>query len=330
MSRRLLLSASAIVLGLGLAAASPAWAQVVVPDASIEGPLQSVTHTSGSITLDGELVTWVGEMRVMDVTVRVLEDATIHSPTATLTLNQVDAPPALPGRSQNGFLGGTAIVTGASAAGILYATDVFVEPAENVIVGEATGAVDGDVTVNNVRAVALTDPRIPAGPPINGFGFEVIPSTIPVNSLLAIEGYFAEGTPKGVLHYHTLEADGGTLVRAGTREVSILRAQCRIRGGGRDELEVRGGTHNPAATPVTIEISDPTITTPTPAQPEVGWRRLTPTAAPVVDTTVTPRQGLYRFRRDNLNLPGSVCPAFVRASVANHATHSDVFAPDAR
>jgi hypothetical protein len=320
MSYRLLLGASAITLGL--AAASPARAQVVVPDASIEGPIQSVDPTPGGPVLGR---TWVGTMQVMGVTVRVLTTASIQSPTASLTLGQVGAAPPLPGRSQDGFLNGTAIATGDSVEGILYATDVFVEPAENVIVGEATAQqVDGDIRVNGVRAIALTDPRIAAGPPINGFGFEIIPSSIPLNSLLAIEGYFGND---GNLHYHTLEADGGTLVRAGTREVSVLRAQCRLRGGGRDELEVRGGTHNPAATPVTIEISDSTVV----GGPHPGaWRVLTPTAAPVVDTTVTPRQGLYRFRRDNLNLPGSVCPAFVRASVANHATHSDSFPVAAR
>jgi hypothetical protein len=319
MSRSLLLGATAIALALALPAAPPARAQAVVPDASIEGPIQSVDPTPGQGTLDGSSVSWVGQMQVMGVTVRVLTNASINSPTAALTLPQVSAAPPLPGRAQNGFLGGTAIATGDSAGGILYATDVFVEPAENVIVGEATGAADNDVTVNKVRAIALTDPRIKARPPINGFGFEILPSSIPLNSLLAIEGYFGSD---GNLRYHTLEADGGTLIRAGQPEVNVLRAQCRIRGGNRDELEVRGGTHTPANAVVTIQYRSPNNT----------WIALTPTVAPVVDNTVTPAQGLYRFNRSNLNFPGTVCPPLVRAriTVNNVRVFSAPFAPDSR
>jgi hypothetical protein len=325
MPRRLLLGVSAIALIAGAAASSPAQAQVVVPDASIEGPIQTVDPTPGSGTLGGNPVTWVGTMEVMGVTIRVLTGASINSPTTALTLADVGAPPALPGRSQDGFLGGTAIVTGDTAGGILYATDVFVEPAEHVIVGEATAQqIDGDIRVNGVRAQELTDARIDGADPINGFGFKIAPASIPVGTLLAIEGYY--GTD-GILHYHTLESDAGGLANPGVPEVSVLRAQCRIRGGGRDELEVRGGTHTPAGTAVTIEISDSTVATgPHPGQ----WRALTPTVTPVVDNTVSPPQGLYRFNRTNLNLPGSVCPAFVRASILNHTVHSADFAPASR
>jgi hypothetical protein len=324
MSRQLLFSASAIAVMGVASAAGPARAQVVVPDASIEGPIQSVDATPGSGLLGGVPVNWVGEMQVMGVKIRVLGDAPLHSPTASVTIADIaGVGNPLPGRTQDGFVGGTAIVTGDSSGSVIYATDVFVEAAENVILGEATMPANGNVTVNDVEAVRLLDPRMPAGLPINGFGFEINTTSIAAQSPLSLEGYFAGGK----LYYHTLEADGGTLARPTTPEVSVLRAQCRVRGGNRDELEVRGGTHTPAGTAVTIEISDSTVTTaPHPGQ----WRILTPTAAPIVDNTVTPAQGLYRFNRTNLNLPGSVCPAFVRASILNHTVHSDPLAPDSR
>lgn len=94
-------------------------------------------------------------------------------------------------------------------------------------------------------------------------------------------------------------------------------------------MEVRGGTHTPANAAVTIEISNPAG--PTTGQDQ-GYTSLPGTAAPVVDNTVVPAQGLYRYNRTNLNLPGSVCPAFVRARVGPAAAHvhSAAFAPDSR
>jgi hypothetical protein len=328
MSKTLLLGASAIALGIGIAAASPASAQVVVPDASLEGPIQSIDPTPGTGTLPSGPVDYSGTMQVMGITVRVLNNAIVRTDTAAVTVAQLAAAPPLAGRSQDGFVGGTAIVTGDSFGGIIYASNVFAEAAENVILGESTGILDGDITVNGVRAIASTDPRLTAGKPINGFGFEVIPASIPVNSLLSLIGYYANLPGNNNFYYHTLEADVGTLVNPNVPEVNVLRAQCRIRGGNRDELEVRGGTHTPANAAVTIQISDPSVTTGT----TPGWRNLTPTAAPVVDATVTPPQGLYRFNRTNLNLPGAVCPAFVRASITVNTvrTFSDPLAPDAR
>jgi hypothetical protein len=204
---------------------------------------------------------------------------------------------------------------------VIYATDVFSDLAENVVVGEATASVvDGPAnraTVNNIPLVPLDDERMPAGKPINGFGFEVNPTQITAGSLVSVEGYFAGGK----LNYHTLEADGAALVSPTTAGVSVLRAQCRIRGGGRDELEVRGGTKNPANAVVRIQYLNAAG----------AWVNLAPTVTPVVDATVSPPQGLFRYNSSALRFPGAICPGQIRAAFnANITVNSGGFTPDAR
>lgn len=323
MLRRLMLGASGITLAIGLAAT--AQAQAVLPDASIEGPISAVTTTAEAKLRAPCPGTGnaLGEMTVMGVKVKVLVGAVIHSDTnPALTLQNLKQAPALPGRTKNGFIGGTAIVNGDSVSGVLCANDVFVEIAENVVVGESTGTVvDTDTvtrsTINNVIVVPLTDPRLPAGPPINSFGFEINPDSIPVGSAFSVAGYFAAGK----IYYHTLEADAGTLIDEVSPQVSILRAQCRARNDGRnrDELEVRGGAVNPAEGPVTIEYLAPNGT----------WIAVTPSVAPIVDPLVTPPQGLYRYTSSSLNF-GPICPAQVRAVLAGGLATTDGFSPDSR
>jgi hypothetical protein len=162
--------------------------------------------------------------------------------------------------------------------------------------------------------------------PVNGFGFQIDPRTVTPGTLLSAEGYFAGSK----LYYHTIEADSGTLLNAAVPEVSVLRASCRIRGRTRDELEVRGGTHTPAATTVRIEYlkagQNPALDT--------SWQPVAPLVTSVADNTVVPAQGLYRYTASNLNL-GPVCPAQVRAVLPNvlaagKPVASEPFTPDSR
>ena len=314
---RFLCGVSGLALALGIAA-SPASAQLA--DVAIEGPIQSIDPSASGLEFGG----WTGEMVVMGATIRVRNGAEIHTPTnPAVTLNDLAYGP-LEGRTGDGFIGGTAIVTGDSVAGIIYANDVFSDFAENVIVGEATAIVeetDGSdtirrATINNMIIQAAKDPRMPAGPPINGFGFEIDPTNLANGSLVAAEGYFASGR----LYYHTLEADGGALLDPLSPQVSVLRASCRKRGGGRDELEVRGGTVNPANARVRIQYSLNGST----------WTNVNPVVTPVVDATVTPSQGLYRYNQSNLTLPGTVCPPQIRAIMNNTEIASAPFTPDSR
>jgi hypothetical protein len=326
------ISVAAVPLLLA-ALAAPASAQLA--DVAIEGPIHSVTPFTVPVieTLGTRAVNVVGEMRVMGVTIKVLDTTPIRTPTNdSLTLSDLATGP-LPGRgSAPGFVDGTAIVTGDSQGGVIYATDVFSDFAENVIVGEATGITEDEnlvtrATINRMIVQPSTDPRMPAGPPINSFGFEINPTNILEGSLVAAEGYHANNR----LYYHTLEADNGLLLNAGTPEVSVLRAQCRIRGRNRDELEVRGGTHDPANGRVTIQRFVPNVN----PLLEGSWQNVAPiNLVPIIDNTVSPPQGLYRYNASNLNL-GAVCPAQIRAVLRAAATTpiiatSAPFTPDSR
>ena len=323
MSNSLRSTVSAAALAVALGGAAPAMAQTaLLADVSIEGPIQGFqAATSGDVAPNGQPI--VGVMTVMGATIKVPANAAIHTPTnGSLTWTQFTTG-AFPGRGEPGFLGGTAIVTGDSQGGVIYAADVFSDMHEHVVVGEATSAVvDGPATratVNNIPLVPLDDARMPAGRPINGFGFEVNPSQITAGTLVSVEGYIAGGR----LNYHTFEADGAALTSRDTAEVSILRASCRYRGGNRNEMEVRGGTKNPAGGQVTIQYS----------YGNNAWTSVTPNVTSVADTTVTPQQGLYRYVTSSLTFPTGmrVCPGQVRAVfTAAPAVTSDVVTPESR
>ena len=202
-------------------------------------------------------------MVVMRARVSVPQGTPISTPTGELTgLSDLLGDP-LPGRFQAdgvtpvpGFLNGTAIINGTinDVTGVLEATDVFVEPAENVTIGSITEAVctnarcvgaGNRIRINGTLMRPLRDPRIAAGPVTNEFGFAVnltgvtvVPGT-PSGIAADAEGYF-DG--KVFRYFHLAVAAGtGTLVNAGT-EVSITRAQCRQRAGG-IELGILGNTH---------------------------------------------------------------------------------------
>jgi len=329
MLRNLMFGAAAIAL---MALSTPASAQVALSDVEIEGPMSHVEAYPQPVQDSGYSI--IGKMTVMGADVRVLETALIHTPTNSsnnpdpadrLTLADFQTG-RLPGRSQQGFTGGTAIVVGESLNGVIYASDVFSDLAENVVVGEATGKVtitrteviDGveivtgeavRSTINGMVIRPQTDRRMPAGPAINGFGLRVDANDITVGTLVAAEGYYVPS--QNTLWYHTLEADGAKLLNPSRTQVGILRASCRIRGGGRDELEVRGGTVNPANASVQIRLPAPTV-----ANPDrflsVGIVQAVPQPATVPGD---PPQGLFRADFRNLNIAGGVCPSQVRAVI---------------
>jgi len=262
----------------------------------------------------------IGTMTVMGIQVRILEDALFHTPTKTsldesnpLTIESF-AYERFPGRREDGFIGGTAIITGDSIGGQVYATDVFSDLFENVVVGEATGTVQTPAgvdraTINGMKIRRSTDKRMPAGPAINSFGLRVKEAEITSGSLVSAEGYYSSN--QDTLFYHTIEADGAPLLRTDTTQVGILRASCRIRGGGRDEVEVRGGAVNPADATVQIRLPDPTPNNPN-RFTSIGIVQAVPQAAPV---PTDPPQGLFRADFRNLTIPGGVCPTRVRAVI---------------
>jgi S-layer homology domain len=138
----------------------------------------------------------------LGVNVLIPATAPINSPSATLTIAQLADPTPLPGRSSPGFIGGTAIINGTTTGAISTADDVFVEPAENVVIGTITHATCtnadcsnlGDtLAVLNSPLVRLTDARIPAGPPSNAFGFAIdLSQGALVGAVVSAEGYFGQ------------------------------------------------------------------------------------------------------------------------------------------
>jgi hypothetical protein len=310
MRSHLLLGTAAVALAL---AAGPVHAQVTgtqVTGTEIEGPISGITHQAPTTDENGQSVK--GTVTVMGIEVRVRANALVHTPTATTTLEAL-ATDKMPGRDEKGFVGGTAIITGESINGKFYGDDVFSDLFEHVVVGEATGVQRDSsgvraMTINDMKIVRSSDPRMPAAPPINGFGLRIRPNSITPGTLVAAEGYYSKS--QDILYYHALEADSAELVNTTSTQVSILRADCRIRGGGRDEIEVRGGVANPGNAFVQIRIPSPT-----PANPDrflsIG------TVQAVADT---PPQGLYRADFRNLNLidpitGANVCPSRVRAVI---------------
>ena len=232
----------------------------------------------------------------------------------------VDVLPAqLPGRSDLGFIGGTAIITGTAvlddATGALLsitADTMFAEPAENVILGGITGVncsvstcdAPGDSLTNLGRPLLrLDDPRMPAVPVTDDFGFGIDLSLVSGPLPSAVEGYYGEDS---AFHYHTLAIDVGTtgtaLLNQGA-EVSIQRAQCDDQGGELD-FEVRGATHDPSSG--LVAFND------------------TATGAPLGDVDVETvidevtgqptRFGTFRFR-GTVDDPGGLgCPASITAT----------------
>ena len=146
----------------------------------------------------------------MGATIKVPATAAIHSPTNERPdLGAVHSTGPFPRRSQPGFLGGTAIVTGDSQGGVIYATDVFSDMSENVVVGEATASVvdgpadPGDGQQHPAGAAWTTRGCRLAGRSTASASRSTRP-TITAGTLVAVEGYYAGGQ----LNYHTFEADG--------------------------------------------------------------------------------------------------------------------------
>ncbi len=208
----------------------------------LEGPISALTD-------DGD---GTGSITVMGVTVDIPVGTPITTPTASLGITAAANPSVLPGRTQAGFVGGTAIIEGSGdLAGGYSADSVFLEPAENIL-GAATTSLPGESL--QVAGVALSptgDARIPNGPFTNVFGFEVDPDSVPQGSGVVSEGYLSNDG-SGVMNYFAIEVDGGTLVNAGITEVSISRAQCQEDPGNPIELRVQGAVHDFAPSDVSI------------------------------------------------------------------------------
>jgi hypothetical protein len=291
---------------------------------SVEGPLQSITDNGGGN----------GTMVCNGVTLQISPATVINSPTASLTLAQlVSTDPfansgfnPVSGAARAGFIGSTCIVDGNNDAGPNVADSIFVEVAENVLVGPVSNM--SPLAVLGAPIELTTDARMPSTKLAAGlfnaagvhpgsvevirnqFGFGVDPMSIPVGDLSGAEGYL--GTD-GKLYAHTFESTGGTVVDL-TSRASIQRANCRNEpAGGDDSVEIRGGCILPAGVNQRrIQIQGIRANgTVTQELSEAGNRPIC-TADPEA-----PGFGLYRLSRDGLTLTNNRCPAQIRARIVN-------------
>lgn len=197
------------------------------------------------------------------------------------------------------LVGGTAIATGTSSESGVVADTLFVEPAENVLLGRVTSVpvanpgenntvtYDGELTIDGTPVVvigksateqyttaplAITDvfnPCFPGKGVKNAFFIDIPPTNITVGTLAAAEGWYGED---GRFYAFLIEGEGS--VKDQPVSIGIGRAQCRNRGGTRGlEWEIRGGVGVP------VESADPTVKTFPDARGSVTFGR------PVVNPT---------------------------------------------
>lgn len=348
-SFRALLAAAAV----SAAFATTAQAQTTF---AVEGILESIDTVAGTARCNGTLIT------LNRAAVGTTPATVITSPTATLGFAQLTDPTPftnsgfspLTGQARRGFIGGTCIAEGTEAAnGRLDTVNLFVEIAENVLVGSTTNAPGQPFAINGVQVVPVTDPRMPAVKPASGyfdqqgrpllnpltlqprmdvtrneFGFGVDLASVPARDLSSAEGYL--GTD-GRLYAHTIETTGGSLLFAEPR-ASIQRAQCRNEaGGGRDSIEIRGGCLLPAGvTTANVEVfrhDGGTATRLLNGNAAQNVACTVPAGAPAV-TAAGARQGLFRYRNSALTLANDACPASLAVRLArtgNTAATPNIF-----
>ncbi len=256
----------------------------------LEGPISAI-----SANPDGS-----GSITVLGVVVDIPAGTSITTPTATLSMNQAVNTTPLPGRTQPGFIGGTAIIAGTSVASVNTADSLFMEPAENILGADVTSTPPDAIAIAGVPMVPISDVRLLAGPVTNDFGFEVDPATVPSGVDAVAEGYFSNDG-SGAFQYFALTASGGDILNPGVTEVSVIRAQCRAGATPADPIELRvlGGVHDPAGGTVTIRDWGPT------------------TFGTVTAVADVPPFGVYDFR---VRTGFTVCPSSVTVEFSGAST----------
>ncbi|WP_119681251.1 hypothetical protein [Indioceanicola profundi] len=333
----MLISRSSPLLAVLLTLSGAALAQEV----ELEGPVE---HLACAEEQAGACIR--ATMKVVGTTVIIERTTPITTPTADLTgmLNLLTSDEDINGnKGFGGFENGSAVIIGQHVNGTVIADDVWVEVQENVLLGTLTQNRPGrgEFRVEGTKVVLLPSvsegPSIPAGlayyderlpglPLMNDYGFRIRPGTIPLGSAVSAEGYYKDGT----FYAFLMEVTGGEIANAANPQVSILRAQCRVRAANEIELEVRGGTY--MANGQTIRIFAPGRA----ANAELGLP-----AVPAVDYgTITSvadvgQFGLYDFDvriappRDRRGNPTTGCPTQLRAQL-NGGFNSKITSVDVR
>lgn len=244
----------------------PAFAQEI--PGFLEGPLTDVDPVSRTARVNGVLMQIPVGTPVSSPTV----DLSALAASQGVDVLELIGTGSLPGRSGVGFEGGTCLCTTVvdTLTGVVTAVDIALEPAENAIQGTITAhncvtrRCDPDEDpANEIRVSGTpldfnTDPRI-TSTAVSNRGFELdLQAGSLVGAPASAEGYYGLAIGPFVerhLHYYLVDVDGGTLLNAGTTEVSVIRARCRQRDGAA-EWGVIGATHDPAIGTVTLRRGD--------------------------------------------------------------------------
>lgn len=179
-------------------------------------------HTSGKI----------GTIRCNGAEVQINTTTRINSPTTRLTPDKLADPAPIvaglknpDGTDRSGFIGGTCIVDGddpAQPGSPRVAANLYVELAENVLVGPSTKTPSGAFGIMGVRVVRLTNEmtagRIHAPLPMNAYGFEIILNQVPAGDLSSAEGYVDRTVNPPVLYAYAIETSGGPVRLPCTRD----------------------------------------------------------------------------------------------------------------
>ena len=258
MLRSSILAAATILL------AAPAFGQAAPLDIELEGVIETYDHATRT-------------MVVMGNQVYIPDTAELHSPTTSrsdtsLTLNTWIRGLVFPGWRRTGFFDGTAIVIGTwdPVAGRIVASDITMEPSENVNLGVVTASfcttpncdgpgnyIRGNSRVGGSPGAAflpLRDIRLFAGPVRDETLFPLNLTGVNLNGMaFAAEGYY------GMLPVTVPNSTGGTVsekafhyfiwdlvnpmphlfLNKDSREISVLRTRCNVG----DRWEIRGYVH---------------------------------------------------------------------------------------
>jgi hypothetical protein len=269
---------SLLISALTLVTAQVSFSQVLEPGTIlgyVEGPVNRTTFNA-----DGS-----GSMVVMGVNVDVPAGLISESPTSSLTVRNLCIRNRLPGRLEPGFVGGTALINGIveTATGKFTATDITVEPAENVVIGTVTSI--SPLRIQNTEVAFISDPRITTGI-INAYGFPALLTNLALGQAVAAEGYFASGKLQG----YVVQLDETAALAEDVTQLNIMRAASRERTPNNnrgDEVDMRGFyySQNGAAPQIQVFRDDNGVLT------SLGLATSTPDG-------INPKFGVWNYRAD--------------------------------
>jgi hypothetical protein len=296
----------------------------------VEGKLTylNVTYTTSADGLSQTLNAG-STVKCNGSTIYLTPGTVLSTPTGPISPSQLMSSKIFPGRAlipasdvpagvtaqRSAFMGGTCIIEGdddETPNGGRKATAMFVEPAENVLVGPTTNEPGMPFSIMGVKIKMLApypggselvdnyEPdnvgRIKASTPTNAIGMKIRLSTVGKGDESSAEGYLSDD--RTIFYAFAVETTGGDPVDPQTYAVaSILRADVTFTNAQSSKIEVRGGcTLGPQT--ITLQFLNTS-------------RQLIDSA-----TTTTPcaADGTFRYRNDQFSTVGRPAPSYVRAA----------------